>query len=324
MLDGPVGPTAHLAPAAMRIARRRTVRRWAGLGGVGVLVVAVAVGAQTLAPNTDALTDGLASGNDGAQSTVDSRETARLLGAGGGDLFAEYVSLANDCLRKAGVDAPPAPAASEAAAGPSSLWLAPSGGSYGFAQRSQDATTGAPSDPERYIEVLYGQPREEITIGIEGGGSVTMPTGGCHGEATEALYGVQVEQYERIYQQVRPLAEQAVEEAKRDRRVEGAAVRWSACLATAGWEARTPDGLDNALAPWMAAAEAGGPRHDALVSRESALYEADVQCRDQSGLQAAFDEAFAEHGARVAAEHEDVLLSYRRMLAHAEQVAAGR
>ncbi len=313
LLDGPVGPTAHLAPTARRIARRRTARRRTGLTGAAAVVAIAAFAAPALLAPTDALAPEFAGPDSIA---VEAAETVRALGMDAA-FGQEHGQIAADCVRAAGIDYSPRWAQAPGAPFASSPWLLPTGAGYGFSDRT--ANTGGRT-PAGWEAAMYGTPRMEVTISIENGGSVTVPVGGCHGQATEALYGVPAEDYERTYQQVRALPDEAVRAAVQDGPVRDAAGRWSECLADQGWEAGTPDDLDNALASELAAADSDAAAREELVRREAALLEADTRCREQSGLQAAFDQAFVEHGTRLAAANQVALAPYRRMLDHATAV----
>lgn len=88
LLDGPVGPTAHLAGSARRLARRRSHRR---TGGVAVLAAACAVTSVPLLLSNAAPSDALsaAPGAPAPAASPSPLEANRLIA---------------DCLRTAGFD----------------------------------------------------------------------------------------------------------------------------------------------------------------------------------------------------------------------------
>ena len=144
-------------------------------------------------------------------------------------------------------------------------------------------------------------------------------TDGCQKQSSPHL-GVLAEEFERVRLKLERVPEQVIRSAVLDRPVQAAAARWSECLAGTGWDIATPDGLRDALAPEIAAADSGPAARAELARRESELRIDDTRCRDTSGLQGALDRAFDAHGARVAAENAEALQAHRRMLDHAARV----
>ena len=327
-LDGPVGPTAHLPGAARKLAARRRRRRLSVSSAAAVVLVAAALTLPSQPSGRDSIAPPLAEGGPRAADT-DVEDVASALGLDALALASEHALLASECLQELGIDWRPSAGASDLRAGFVSLWFAPAGDRYGFGPGEAPAGADVPP-PSGWEKAMYGEPRLEVTIAVENGavgnGAVTVPVGGCHGRATEQLYGVEAEKFERAYLAVRPLADQAIDAAAGSGRVQAASRRWSACLVAAGWEGvSTPEELDNALTTEAAVSSSGDPSavRD-FAGRERALLAADRRCRAASGLQDAFDTAFVDLGARVVAANEGALGDFRGMLDHAASVVERR
>lgn len=184
--------------------------------------------------------------------------------------------------------------------------------------------------PAGYDQAVYGDPRVEVTLALEDGGSVTVPTTGCFGQAIAQLYGTDVATYNRTYVAVSALPGQLMAQVAADGDVEAATGRWARCMDARGYDVSTPADLpvqlQTARRDLLLHKEDGTKATDAdltaLAQAETALAGADRDCKDTSALGSALAQALVKHWAPLASAHAEDLAAYRAMTDHAREVAA--
>jgi hypothetical protein len=176
-----------------------------------------------------------------------------------------------------------------------------------------------PPEGEKYLE---GDPPQLLELPLPGGhgGSVIIPIGGCHGKATETLYGVDAETFERTRMAL-PRLETVIDEAVADDRVDGRLGAYSDCMKKHDLDVRTPADLQDIVNPVYGAVLEGTQQPARLVALEQRVVAADAACKTSSGLGTAFAEALVERGRAALAKTEGVVVEYRRMMDHAKAVA---
>lgn len=243
--------------------------------------------------------------------------------------------LINECVARQGV-VPPKVAdlpLDTAAVTPaqSRLWLLP-GDDYGVAvalsdpsvvaQLGTDGGVGGGSasdipDPKAYDEAVYGSSQDRIEVPLEGGGSVSVPVGGCFGEATETMYGVPAADYERAYEAV-PNSREVMTALLADGGVRAATSAWSSCMKDAGYRADEPDGLYDVMSTWVSGVVSGSMLVSTVRRQEADLARADRDCRTSSGLGTAVSTTFLGLAATEIQGNEGVIQEYRSMVEHAQ------
>jgi len=153
----------------------------------------------------------------------------------------------------------------------SRLWLLP-GEDYGVAVAlsdpsvvaqlgTEDAGGGGSAadipDPEAYDKAVHGSGGERIEFPIEGGGSASVPVGGCFREATKAMYGVDsAADYERAHYAV-PNIREVMTTLLADNGVRAGASTWSSCMRDAGYRANGLDDLYSIMNTWVSGVVGG-------------------------------------------------------------------
>lgn len=178
---------------------------------------------------------------------------------------------------------------------------------------------GMPPDPEAYDRAVYGPDDERISFPIPGGGTASVPVGGCFGEATEAMYGVPAADYERTYYAI-PNIRDVMTDVLADERVRRSVGAWASCMGEQGVRASGPADLYEAMSRWVEGVVEGSVRVAHVEELEHELARHDRACRTESGLGTEVAEVFLE-SARAALEgSEGVVLEYRAMIEHAQSV----
>ncbi|WP_432573022.1 hypothetical protein [Kineococcus sp. SYSU DK005] len=183
--------------------------------------------------------------------------------------------------------------------------------------------------PAGYREALDGDPAQELTVPSGQGGSLTVPTTGCHGQALEQLYGTDVATYARTHVAVRALPEQLLQQVSADDALSAPLRTWSQCMHARGYQVSTPADLPvqlqterrDLLLDKPDGTTATESDLSAFAGAEGQLAAADRDCKDTSALAPAFAKALVRHWAPMAAEHAEDLAAYREMLQHARRVA---
>lgn len=243
--------------------------------------------------------------------------------------------LINDCVAAQGIpvpsvaDLPLEPAS--VTVSPSRLWLVP-GDDYGVSAALYDPTVLAQlrteaeahdtpglaaAETAAYDQAVYGPENERIELPVEDGGTVSIPVGGCFGEATEVMYGVDAETYERTYAEV-PRMQTVLTELTSDDDVRARMSDWSSCMGEAGYRASQPDDLYRVMSDWIAGVVDGTTLVGAVAEAERSLAAADVDCRTQSGFGTVVSERFLEIAEAEIAAKEGVVQEYRTMIEHAQ------
>lgn len=184
--------------------------------------------------------------------------------------------------------------------------------------------------PTGYEQAVYGDPRVEVTVRLENNGSLTVATTGCFGQAVQELYGSDVEAYTRTSVAVRPLREELLTQVAADGEVEDATKRWSQCMNARGYSVTTPADLPvqlqaarrDLLLHKQDGTKATNADLTALAETETALADADRNCKDTSALGSVLAQALVEHWAPLASAHAEDLAAYWVMTDHARDVAA--
>lgn len=247
--------------------------------------------------------------------------------------------LINACVERQGVVPPrvaPTPLTTELVVPDESrLWLLP-GADYGVATAlsspevlaslaaedpADPAADAAPPDPVAYDAAVYGPQDERIDFPIEGGGSASVPIGGCFGEATEAMYGVPAAEYERAYYAI-PNVREVLTTLRSDGSVRAAARRWSSCMSEAGVQADDPGGLYPVMSRWVDDVVAGRRLVSHIQQQEQHLAQEDQECRTSSGLGTALSTTFLELADSALEGSEGVVLEHRAMVEHAQALIA--
>ncbi|RMI12789.1 hypothetical protein [Cellulomonas triticagri] len=215
----------------------------------------------------------------------------------------------------------------------SRLWLLP-GDDYGVAAALDDpavlaglvagesGTTGsgrAAPDPVAYDRAVYGPEDERISFPVEDGATVSVPVGGCFGEATATMYGVEAADYERTYSAM-PTIRGVLAEVVADGGVRSATAAWSTCMGEAGIEVSAPGDLYATISAWVGGVLSGTLRVAQVAEQESALAAQDGACRTSSGLGAAVATVFLETATEAIRGSEGVVQEYRAMVEHAQSV----
>ncbi len=159
----------------------------------------------------------------------------------------------------------------------------------------------SPADQARYQTDLFGSENERIEIVTLDGGEMSVPGGGCFGEAQRAIWG-DVPAYYRL----RDLSGQAESEAWQltidSPAVEAALASWSSCMKKHGHDLADPTAsLDLA----------------SQVGNEDALAPVDVACKTDSELPAAFGTEFKLAADYVLSDYASGLEEYRGLEAAA-------
>lgn len=210
------------------------------------------------------------------------------------------------------------------------------------------ATVEAMSETERlaWDTALYGMPEEQEPPPAGEGGEVTITEsfygGGCEGEASEAVYGGQEEQFEEFNE----LFEDYDERLRSDRRIVDAEASWVACMAEEGYDFAAVEDASNsvnermeevysstdptagmseeelgALSPeQLEALYAQGAEPDRELVAEIAVYEMEVATADFA-CAADIREATDDVAQSFLDEHRDEFEAYRDVIA--EQTGAG-
>jgi hypothetical protein len=184
--------------------------------------------------------------------------------------------------------------------------------------------------PAGYDQSVYGNPKVELTVPLEGNGSLIVATTGCYAQAVQQLYGTDVATHTRTYVAVRPLREQLLTDVTDDASVREATTAWSRCMDARGYDVTNPADLPTQLQATRRdlllhrkdGTKATDTDLTALAGAETALATADRDCKDTSALGSATAQALVAHWAPLAAEHAGDLTAYREMTEHARTVAA--
>jgi hypothetical protein len=183
-------------------------------------------------------------------------------------------------------------------------------------------TFAAPPYPPEAEKYLEGDPPQHIELPLPGGhgGSVIIPVGGCHGEATEKLYGVPAEKFERTRLAL-PRVDIVMDETVSDERVDDRLDDYEACMKDRDLQAPTPSAINEITAPVYSGVLDGSEQPSRLVELEQRAVAADQQCKKSSGLGDAFAASFVENGSAALRDSEGVVVEYGRMMRHARAVA---
>lgn len=180
----------------------------------------------------------------------------------------------------------------------------------GSSQLSADETTA-------YDQAVYGAEAERIDLPIEDGGLVSVPVGGCFGEATEAMYGVDAETYERTYAEI-PSMRTVMRELTADDDVQKTMSGWSSCMRDEGYRAEQPDDLYGVMNDWIVGVIDGMTLVGSVAEAERSMAAADLGCRTESGFGTAVSTRFLAIAEAEIAAKEGVVQEYRAMIEHAQ------
>lgn len=245
--------------------------------------------------------------------------------------------LINDCVARQGVVPPaikPLPLEADSVV-PSAarLWLIP-GDDYGVSTLLSDPKAVAllhegdagneqgesvVPDPEAYDRAVYGADNERISFPIEGGGTSSVPVGGCFGEATQAMYGVPAADYERAYYEI-PSIRKVMTETLADSAVGRATSAWSSCMGKAGHNVGSPTDLYGEMNRWISGVVEGTSTVTQAEQDEAKLASTDKSCRTSSGLGTAVADRFVALAEAEIAGKEGVVVEYRAMIEHAQSL----
>lgn len=245
------------------------------------------------------------------------------------------VGLIRQCVERNGLDlpdqaTPPAPPPSLM---PSSaaLWLQ-AFDDYGTSRHLSDPNTirlflaaqgarepGGQMMPDGYDALVYGGDENWVSFPIADGGTVMRPVGGCFGEATERMYGVDARTYERTRMELPRIADLMAAVAS-DETVRAATRAWSRCMADSGYEVKDPAELAAVMDPKVGEALNGSLRIADFQKFEQALAQADRTCKTESGLGTAAGAAFVDAAQEALAGAEGVVIRYREYVDHARAV----
>lgn len=243
--------------------------------------------------------------------------------------------LINECVAAQGIPVPtvadlPLESASVSIS-QSRLWLLP-GDDYGVStalydpvvlaqlragQEPQGSSELSADDTAAYDQAVYGPEDERIDLPIEDGGLVSVPVGGCFGEATEAMYGVDAETYERTYYEI-PKMRTVMRELTADDEVQKTMSGWSSCMRDEGYRAKQPDDLYGVMNDWIAGVIDGTTLVGAVAEAERTLADADLGCRTESGFGTAVSTRFLAIAEAEISAKEGVVQEYRAMIEHAQ------
>jgi len=248
--------------------------------------------------------------------------------------------LIHDCVVAEGLKVPPADLVGPGQGGflapdHSTIWLT-AGSDFGVARQLQDprvvalmrrteqaeAAPTKPTDyPDNYDDVVYGADSDWITFqDPNDDGSTQVSIGGCFGKATEEMYGVSAETYQRTYYE-KPWSEQVLEAATAAKPVRAATGHWSDCMNDHGYATKDPEELGKYMSRWLSGFLDGSMSIDKVTSAERELAAADKDCKTSSGLGTAVDKAFITEADKVIKGKEGVITEYRKMVDHALALA---
>ena len=247
--------------------------------------------------------------------------------------------LINECVAAQGLPAPTVPdlplETSSVTVSQSRLWLLPSD-DYGISAALYDPQVLAqlrhvpeqsdepdlPSaDAAAYDEAVYGPENERLEFPTGDGKTAFVPVGGCFGQATETMYGVDAATYERAYYAV-PNLREVMRTLTADEGVRTSMSSWSSCMKRAGYRVQQPDDLYGVMNDWIAEVVEGTGLVGAVAEAESQLAAADLACRTESGFGTAVSMRFLEIAEAEIAEKEGVAQEYRSMIEHAQGLLA--
>jgi hypothetical protein len=247
--------------------------------------------------------------------------------------------LIHDCVVAKGLKVPPAeilgPDQGFIPPDNSTIWLT-AGSDFGIARQLQDPTvvsllrksdepeaspTKSTGYPENYDDVVYGSDADWITIqDSDDDGSTQVSVGGCFGKATEEMYGVPAEDYQRAYYS-KPWSKQVLEAAIATKAVRSATGHWSDCMNDHGYATRNPEDMGKYMSRWVDGSLDGSKSIDKITADEQKLAAADKDCKTSSGLGTAVDKAFIAEADKVIKGKEGVITEYRKMVDHALALA---
>lgn len=176
-----------------------------------------------------------------------------------------------------------------------------------------------PAKAERY---RFGDPPRSLDLAMpgEGGGTITVQLGGCHGEAAATLFGVSAETYERTRLEL-PRPDAVLEQAIAADPVQASLDDYADCMEARKLNAPRPDDLHDVLGPVDAAVIAGREQPSTLVDLEARAVSADLTCKEESGLGTAFLTAFVDRARSAIRASEGAVAEHERMLEHARASA---
>lgn len=246
--------------------------------------------------------------------------------------------LIHDCVVAKGLKVPPAnlvgPDHGFAAPDNATIWLT-AGSDFGVARQlqdpgvaaylrkasSQDAPAGPSGYPKNYNDVVYGSDSDWITIqDPHDDGSTQISIGGCFGKATEQMYGVPAETYQRAYYE-KPWSNQVLEAATSTKAVRSASGHWSDCMNDHGYATKDPEDMGKYMSRWVDGSLDGSMSIDKITADERKLAAADKDCKTSSGLGTAVDKAFITEADKVIKGKEGVITEYQKMVDHALALA---
>jgi hypothetical protein len=246
--------------------------------------------------------------------------------------------LIHDCVVAEGLKVPPPnlvdPDQGFIAPDNSTIWLT-AGSDFGVARQlqdpgvaaylrkasSQDARSGSSVYPTNYDDVVYGADSDWITIqDPHDDGSTQVSIGGCFGKATEEMYGVPAETYQRAYYE-KPWSNQVLDAAIATKAVRSAAGHWSDCMNDHGYATKDPADMGKYMSRWVEGSLDGSKSIDKITADEHKLAAADKDCKTSSGLGTAVDKAFIAEADKVIKGKEGVITEYRKMVDHALALA---
>lgn len=259
------------------------------------------------------------------------------------DLEVEHERVVRKCVRSKGVPIqdPPAPATTSTVlprVTDLELWLARGralglGTALSDPARLQQARTAGENDghqeegyPPGAEDLVYGKPGRTITVPLSGnwkGGSVTIPVGGCFGEATAQLYGVPAETFERTRLAL-PRVDDIIARSTAEQKVADALRDYAPCMRDRGFLVSSPAEILRTLGPMINEVMTAKKQPSDLVRAEQDLLAADAGCKTSTGLGTSFAQAFLEHGDAALKQNEAVIVEYRRMLDHARAQTGAR
>lgn len=244
--------------------------------------------------------------------------------------------LINECVAAQGIPVPivgdlPLENASVAVS-QSRLWLVP-GDDYGVSAALYDPKVlaqlrstpepqeaeGTAAEDEAYYQAVYGPEDERIDFPIGDDGTASVPVGGCFGQATETMYGVDAATYERTYYEI-PSMREIMRTLTADDDVRASMSSWSSCMKDSGYRADQPDDLYGVMNDWIAGVVEGVTPVGVVAEAERELASADLACRTESGFGTAVSTRFLELAEAEIAAKEGVVQEYRTMVEHAQSL----
>ena len=200
----------------------------------------------------------------------------------------------------------------------------------GFASFAQELSRGAaganavspPSATEdrAYMDAVYGDPGEWIEFELPNGMVIQRPVGGCFGEVTKTMYGIDdPAEYERLYFAV-PRIQHVIDQTMADRAVQRSVGEWAKCMETFSIAVDTPDSLLRYVSDWINGAAAGSLSGSDVRRMESEMAAADAACRDSSGLAATVGTTFISIADGEISDKESAINRYREMIDHSLQL----